>query len=340
VTSRTSQLSLFEDHEPIRASRSGAAEAPRSPGDDERTRALAAALPHELRFGTSSWSFPGWAGIVYGRTASAQALARDGLREYASHPLLRTVGIDRSYYAPIPDADLRRYASQLPPGYLCCLKAPAAVTSAVIPDSARLGRPAANPQFLSAEHLVDELLEPCARAFAGHAGVIVIELPPVPRELRLEPGEFSERLDAFLAALPREFRYAVELRDRRLLTRGYGAVLARHGVAHTYNYWSAMPSLAAQAQVVAPDAVSLLVVRLLLRPGTRYEEQRDAFRPFNRLVAPDPEMRAEVGQLIDRAMRARQPAFVLVNNKAEGSSPLTIRALVEQFFDRWHASSA
>jgi uncharacterized protein YecE (DUF72 family) len=338
VRSKAPQLSLFDDEESTRAVVSAAAEAtPRSPGDDAGTRVLAARLPPDLRFGTSSWSFPGWAGIVYGRAASTQTLARDGLREYASHPLLRTVGIDRSYYAPIPEADLRRYASQLPPGYLCCLKAPATVTSAVIPESARTIRPVANPHFLSAAHLVDELLEPCARAFAEHTGVIIIELPPVPRELRLEPAAFTERLDAFLGALPRELRYAVELRDRRLLTRAYGDVLARHGVAHTYNYWSAMPSLAAQAQVVAPDTAPFVVARLLLRPGTRYEDQRDAFRPFNRLVAPDPEMRADVGRLIDRALRARQPAFVLVNNKAEGSSPLTIRALVEQFFERWNA---
>lgn len=39
--------------------------------------------------------------------------------------------------------------------------------------------------------------------------------------------------------------------------------------------------------------------------------------------------------MLHRAVRARMPAFVLVNNKAEGSSPLTIRALVERFFERW-----
>ena len=74
---------------------------------------------------------------------SATALGREGLRHYARHPLLRTVGIDRSYYAPIPLDDLRAYADQLPAGFRCCLKAPAAVTSRVEPtfgSSARPGR--------------------------------------------------------------------------------------------------------------------------------------------------------------------------------------------------------
>jgi uncharacterized protein YecE (DUF72 family) len=336
VTSTRAQLSLFGADDPAPVDEPLAS----LPGQDAETLALAARLPTDLRFGTSSWSFPGWAGIVYSRERSVQALARDGLREYARHPLLRTVGIDRSYYAPIPEGDLQRYASQLPAGYSCCLKAPATVTSLVVPESARTGRPVLNPLFLSAEHLVDDMLAPCARAFADHTGVIVLELPPAPRELRLEPAAFSERLDAFLSALPRSFRYAVELRDRRFLTLAYRDVLKRHGVAHTYNYWSAMPSVAAQAEAVPLDTAPFAIVRLLLRPGTRYEDQREAFRPFNRLVAPDPDMRTDVVSVLHRAQRARMPAFVLVNNKAEGSSPLTIRALVDRFLERWEGDAA
>src|SRR5512134_2714783 len=92
---------------------------------------LASRIDPRIRFGTSSWSFPGWRGLVYSRAMSESALSREGLREYARHPLLRTVGIDRSFYAPIPDEDLQRYASQLPDGFLACAKAGASVTSAV-----------------------------------------------------------------------------------------------------------------------------------------------------------------------------------------------------------------
>ena len=49
----------------------------------ERERAEAAAIavriPPNVRFGTSSWSFPGWAGLVYSRRATASELAREGL---------------------------------------------------------------------------------------------------------------------------------------------------------------------------------------------------------------------------------------------------------------------
>jgi len=289
--------------------------------------AIAAQLPDKVRFGTSSWSFPGWHGLVYGSRRSQTALAREGLREYAQHPLLTTVGIDRSYYAPIPVSDLREYADQLPAGFRCCLKAPAAVTSLALGVP---GRQTPNPDFLSVDRLVADLLEPCAAALGGHTGPIVLEFPPFPRRQRMEPRAFHAALDRFLEALPPGFDYAVELRDARLLTPSYRDVLLRHGVAHTFNYWSAMPMPGGQAAVVPPEDQPFTVIRLLLKPGTWYEEQRDRFKPFDRLVEPDEAMRADVVAVARRALGRGRQAFILVNNKAEGSSPLTVMALARQ----------
>jgi uncharacterized protein YecE (DUF72 family) len=290
--------------------------------------AIAAALPRDVYFGTSSWSFPGWAGIVYGRHRSATELAREGLREYSRHPLLTTVGIDRSYYAPLPVADLEAYRDQLPEGFLCCIKAPAAVTSYT------LGPPGAreelNPNFLSIDRLVEDLLAPLDFAFHAHTGPIILEFPPFARRARLEPDAFLDRLDFFLTHVPRQFPMAIELRDRTLLTPRYRELVTAHQVAHTYNFWTAMPMPAAQAEIVPPEDPPFTVVRLLLRPGTWYEDQREAFRPFNRLQAPDEPMRDDVVTLTHRALQRKKRVYILVNNKAEGSSPLTIVELAKK----------
>ena len=309
------------------------------PGSTDASGRLAAAhadaarfarlIPPSVRFGTSSWAFPGWAGLVYSRSGPQGVLAREGLREYARHPLLRTVGIDRTYYAPIPLDDLRRYSDQLPDGFPCCAKAPAGVTSPVALGPRAGSRAGWNADFLNADRFVDELLGPFALAFRGHCGPFVIEIAPLPRGLELAPRDFAERLDRFLEQLPREFEYAVELRDPRLLTPEYGRVLSAHAVAHTFNYWSAMPMPGDQAALVPGDSAAFTVVRLLLRPGTWYEERRDAFRPFNRITEPDERLREEVAALVSRALPHRR-VYVLVNNKAEGSAPLTIRALAER----------
>ena len=318
-----SQLDLFGP--PDTAPETGPAATALAAAHDD-ARALASALDPRVRFGTSSWSFPGWRGIVYSRASSQRDLARDGLREYARHPLLRTVGIDRSYYAPIPDEDLTRYASQLPEGFLACAKAGASVTSTVR-HGGRGEAPTANPTFLAPEVLVEEMLDPFRRHFHRFCGPILLEFPPLPRALSLAASEFIEGLDRFLEHLPRDFHYAVELREASWLTPSYAATLKRHGASHVFNYWSAMPMPAEQAAVVAPEQQATTVIRLLLPPGARYEQQREAFRPFDRLRAPDPVMREQVVALTRRSIAAGGNVFVLVNNKAEGSSPLTVTEL-------------
>lgn len=310
------QLDLFGPRDPLAAVYADAA-------------ALAARLPDDLRFGTSSWSFPGWAGIVYAQRRSEAELARDGLEEYARHPLLRTVGIDRGYYAPIPPDDFARYAAQLPQGFRCCIKAPASFTSAVVPGSERAGRAVRNERFLSAAHFDESLGDALRARFLPHTAAVIVEMPAVPPHERPTPAELAERVDAFLSAAPPEIRYAFELRDPTLFSRAYTDALARHGAAHVYNHWSGVPSLARQAQRVDVRAQPFVVLRLMLPRGARYEERKRAFAPFDALKDPDPAMREETLAIVRAALAASKPVWVIVNNKAEGSSPLTIKALAE-----------
>jgi uncharacterized protein YecE (DUF72 family) len=310
------QLSLFGPRDPLAAVYADAA-------------ALAARLPPEVYFGTSSWSFPGWQGIVYADAQSEAALAREGLAEYARHPLLRTVGIDRGYYAPIPADDFGRYAAQLPAGFRCCIKAPAAVTSAIVPGSDRAGRAVENEGFLSPARFASQLGDAILARFLPHTAMVYLEMPAVPAHLRPTPAALAERLDAFLAAAPKEIPFAVELRDPTLFSRAYTEALARHGAAHVYNHWSGVPTLARQAQRVDVRAQPFVAIRLLLPRGARYEERKRALAPFDALKDPDPEMRAQTVDLVRAAVAAGKRVWVIVNNKAEGSSPLTVRALAE-----------
>jgi uncharacterized protein YecE (DUF72 family) len=305
--------------------------------EQERTRLrpLAARLPANVRFGTSSWSFSGWKGIVYAHTRRTSELAYDGLREYAAHPLLRTVGIDRGYYAPIPREDLARYFDQTPDDFVFCTKAPESVVSPIVTahrDKQRAGQ--RNEDFLSVARLADELLSPLVDELGHKAGPVLLEFPPLPPQARLRPLDFAEALDDFLAELPPEMPFAVELRDRALFTDAYRAVLARRNVAHVFNYWSFVPTPGQQRAIIGIDPQPFVVVRLLLRPGARYEAQREAFAPFDRVIEADPGMRLEVVELLRDAQSRGVPAYVLVNNKAEGCSPRTIEAIAALFADR------
>src|SRR5206468_502246 len=84
--------------------------------------------------------------------------------------------------------------------------------------------------------------------------------------------EFLELLDPFLAALPRRFRYAVEIRNEELLEHDYFECLRSHGVAHVFNAWSRMPELSDQIAIPEAFTSDFLVSRALLRRGRKYED--------------------------------------------------------------------
>jgi uncharacterized protein YecE (DUF72 family) len=293
--------------------------------DLEELRQLAARVPPSIRFGGSTWNYPGWRGLVYHRDYEGKGASARMLEEYAAFPLFRTVGIDSSFYAPPDEQTLRSWAEHLPPGFPCVSKVWNQITVHTVSralDRARAGQ--VNPDFLSADVFLEAVYEPYRRYFEGHAGPFVFEFQNIPRRSGLSPGSFAQRLDEFFSALPVEGSYAVELRNEEFLTPMYFAVLREHGVAHVFNSWTRMPDIGDQLDLPGSISAPFIVARALLRRGRTYDEAVDAFAPYDRIREPNPELRRDLVRLIETAVHARIPAYLLVNNRAEGSSPLTI----------------
>lgn len=287
--------------------------------------ALAARLPRTLRLGTSSWSFPGWAGLVYDRAARAVTLARRGLAAYARHPLLRSVGVDRTFYAPIAAEVFAAYAAAVPDDFRFLVKAPEALTTARFPDHVRYGeqRGRASAAFLDPGWAADAVCAPLASGLGEKAAVLVFQFPPQPMALLGGAPRFAARLHAFLAALPRGLTYGVELRSDTLFTADYRAALADAGACHVVNVHPAMPPPAEQAARLDPTSAPAVVVRWMLGHGQRYAAARERYRPFDRLVDEDPASRAQIAALCRAAAARGRDAYVVINNKAEGCAPLS-----------------
>ncbi|PYE18268.1 uncharacterized protein YecE (DUF72 family) [Paraburkholderia silvatlantica] len=309
---------------------------------------VAAALPASVRLGTSSWSFPGWRGIVYGEDYSPSRLARDGLSAYGAHPLLRSVSIDRSFYAPLTVTDYLRYAQQVPDHFRFIVKAPALVTDASV--RGERGEPvSANPCFLNAELAAREFVEPCLAGLGGKAGALVFQFPPLPDQLLADPAAFVERLAAFLAALPPLPQsaesaaagdgpcYAVEIRDAILLTPRFVRTLRAAGVRYCVGLHARMPDPLRQAAALAlmdgETPAGPLIVRWSLHSGFKYEQAKARYEPFDKLVDEDPHTRVTLAELAARYAMAGQPVLITTNNKAEGSAPLTCAKLARAIAD-------
>ncbi len=300
----------------------------------EAATALAARVPPWIRLGTSSWTFPGWNNLVYAGAPSREALIAHGLRAYAAHPLLRTVGIDRSYYGPLTADDLRGYAADLAdaPGFRPISKVWEEITTVVFPPHARYGERAGtvNHGFMDVERFMVDVLAPFDEVFAEHLGPFVLEIPPFPAARAPSLARILGRIDTFLAAMPKHLQLAIEVRNKELLCPDYFALLRTHGAAHVFNFWTGMPTVGTQLRMRESLTADFVVSRLMLPPFVRYEDQKAAFEPFNRIQTPQPGMRADVVDLVRAAaaVGAKQ-AFIIVNNKAEGCSPLTVFALAD-----------
>jgi len=314
---------------------------------------LAGRLPTGLFLGGSTWSFPGWAGLVYDRAYPAARLARRGLGAYARHPLLRAVGIDRTHYRPLPAGELAGYAAAVPPDFLFLVKAHEVCTLARFPDHARYGaeRGRPNPLFLDAAYAAATVVAPYVEGLGAKGGALLFQFAP--QELG-PPRRFAARLHAFLESLPRGPRYAVELRNRELLTADYAAALAAAGACHCLNVHPRMPDVRVQAHLagvadspmtattatppmtpIRPTTPTPMTIgRWLLGAGAEYEAASRRFAPFNRLAAPDPGARRALAEVAREALAAGRPFLLTVNNNAEGCAPLSILALARELAAR------
>ena len=295
---------------------------------------LAQGIPATIRFGTSTWTYDGWSGDVYHRHYRGPQPALR-LEEYARYPLFRTVGIDSAFYDPPSEEELASYARALPSAFPCVSKVWERITAK------RLGQDAPqpglagmrNPDFLNATLFKDSVLGPYSRVFRDHAGCFVFEFQAMRGKDLPDPLQWADQLDDFLKELPRDFRYAVELRNPELLTGVHGEVLKRHGVAHVFNSWTEMPAIGEQVELAWTFSANFTVARALLKPGRRYSDAVKQFQPYDRVQEPLPSLRQDLVRLISEANQRRVEAFILANNRAEGNAPGTIKAVARMWLE-------
>jgi uncharacterized protein YecE (DUF72 family) len=157
-----------------------------------------------LYLGTSGWSYEDWLGNFY----PAGTSAGDFLSLYAQKH--RTVEIDSTFYRAPSAQMVSRWVKSTPEGFLFSAKVPRDITH----DN----------------HLVncDEPLANFLRAMSGlgeRLGPILFQFG-----YDFKPEQFSD-LAHCLRKLPREFQFAVEVRNRKWLTEAFFNLLQETGVA-------------------------------------------------------------------------------------------------------------
>ena len=285
-----------------------------------------------IRLGTSTWTYEGWQGQVYHRGYAKSTFARECLGEYCQYqyqdePLFRTVENDSTFYRPPTANQLRHYLTQIPEDFEMCFKVWEEITIPSYAKQPRYGTKAGQPnaRFLDAKLFNELVLTPYREAkFESHAGPFLFEF----QRHGMSTDEFCSRLDTFFGQLPKDFQYATEIRNAGLIGAEYQKVLETHGVAHVYNHWSYMPSLAEQHKLMETFTAPFTVLRLLTPLKISYEAAKKRAEPYTKIVGELPEMRRDTVELVRKAVAENRGAYVLVNNRSEGNAPLTVQGLV------------
>lgn len=303
---------------------------------DAEVTTLAAGLARNVRLGTSSWGFPGWAGLVWADKYTTTQLARQGLAAYAHHPLLRTVSLDRAFYKPLDVGEYASLAAQVPDEFRFVVKAPSLVTDAMVREHGKGMR--RNTDFLDPDIAVREFFQPALEGLGAKIGAMVFQLSPLPSSMLARIPDVLEGLARMLAALPSlqpiapDGVVAVEVRNAELVTPELADVLRNAGATYCLGLHAKMPPIEAQLPMLRALWPGPLVARWNLHQlhgAYGYETAKDLYEPFDRLVDPDPGTRDALARVATATAAAHHSVYITINNKAEGSAPLSVLALAE-----------
>lgn len=309
------------------------------PFDREQMKAKAAELAAKGVFvGTSSWKYEGWLNQLYtpgryeyrGKVAVTR-FERSCLAEYAE--VFKTVCVDAAYYTFPSEKYLDGLMAQVPSDFQFGFKVTDEITVRKFPNLPRFGVRAGKPNenFLNADLFSRAFLKPCEHIRAN-VGVVMFEFSRFYPTDYEHGRDFVADLDKFCGTLPKGWPYAVEMRNQHWLAPEYFACLSRHGIAHVFNSWDAMPSVNEQMALLGSQThPELVAARFLLKPGRKYDDAVKTFQPYDQTKEVNEEARKAGAELIKegKAAGTKKKTLIFVNNRLEGNALNTITAMIE-----------
>jgi len=255
---------------------------------------------------------------------------------------MRAVSIDRGFYQSLTASQFERYALMVPDDFRFTVKAPSVVTDALVRAEDGRGRQA-NEAFLNGRLALDSFVTPAFEGLGSKIGALVFQLSPLPLDLLARMPEQLDRLWAMLKQLPAAHArpsgamFAVEVRDPEWLTPDFVALLRDVGACYCLGLHPKLPPISEQLPVLRALWPGPLMVRWNLhrRHGPfGYEEAERRYGPYDRMVDPDVQTREMLAKVMQATADAGHEVLVTISNHAEGSAPLSVRALAEAVRER------
>lgn len=247
-----------------------------------------------IHLGTQGWSYKSWDTVFYPQGTPAGSY----LAYYATQ--FKTIEIDSSFYGTPRASFLAKWDRDTPADFRFAAKFPKLIThEKMLVDAQDDAK-----HFLTAMSVLGEKLGPLCLQFS-------YEFKPDSRTL----------LDEFLGALPKEFRYAVEVRNRGWLKDWFFDLLKRHRTALVLVDKVYMPKL----EEVTTD---FTYIRWL---GNRKDVPDDEYTHVR--INRDKEL-LEWVDVIEELQERDVEVWGFANNHYMGHSPATLREIQTRLQER------
>src|ERR1700678_2138248 len=260
----------------------------------------------EIRIGTSSFTAAGWPGSFYPEGMQP----RDFLTYYATQ--FDTVEIDSTFYHAPPAKTVEGWRLKTPENFIIAAKVPQIITH--------------EKCLVDCDDEVRRFVE-TMEILGNRLGPMLLQVPYF-NETEFEScDDFYSCLVPFLKKLPREHRFALEIRNKQWLDARFADTLQKYNVAVALQdqIWMPLPSQMPFDYVTA----DFTYVRLL---GDRKGIEKQT-KVWDKMIV---ERSKDLSSWVDvcaTTVRRAVPTYVYVNNHFAGHAPTTVR----EFKRLWNA---
>lgn len=251
----------------------------------------------DLRIGTSACTAAGWSGSFY----PEKMQPRDFLTYYATK--FDTVEVDSTFYHSSPASTVMGWNAKTPKGFMFALKIPQVITH----EKCLVDCLAEFTTFLNVADLLGDKLGPLLFQF-GYFN----------KKAFASGEEFLAVLKPFLKKLPKDYRFALEIRNKNWLNAELADLLREHKVALVLQdqIWMPLPSAMAFDYLTA----DFTYVRLL---GDRQGIEKQTKVWDKVIVDRKKELRSWV-DVCQQTVKRGVSTFVYINNHYAGHAPKTV----------------
>ena len=263
------------------------------------------AFPRNVYVGTSGWTYPDWVGSFYPTDSKTQDL----IRCYARY--FRTVEIESTYYTIPARAVVAGWKENTPAGFIFAAQVPGVITHQKV--------------MKDCQHELTTFLN-SIEPLGDRLGPLLLQFPYFNRDAFASRAQFDKLLQPFLKTLPKEFKFAVEIRNKNWISWDFLELLRNHSVAFVVVAQAWMPSIDVLARALDLLCGDFFYARFI---GDRKEAKTERWKKLSEDKTS--ELMLWIEELRKIADRASQ-TYVFFSNQYSGFAP----GAVKLFHELWH----